>query len=269
MSLINEALKRAQHDKSANSPEASASAFATGAQPVAMPAVTPPSAPALPPRPFVPMLANQPIAGPARVAPVPRSEPMAPPPTNRAVAPVPAELASEQGAHRSRTIVSFLAGSLVVVVVCLAVVWMRHPQSSNADLAGSAGAEHLLATDREIIAAGIAETLRPDGSPAAVVSPAVLASPVGRPAEPASSPIVAAAPATRPAESAADKAPAPSQASRFTLGGIMRIGGGSVATINGKLLRVGENVDGGTVLAIEPQSVDMECNGERFTLRIY
>ena len=62
--------------------------------------------------------------------------------------------------------------------------------------------------------------------------------------------------------------PRKTEASRFTLGGIIRYAGESMATINGKLLRAGDTIDGGKLLQIDPQSVEMESKGERFTLRM-
>jgi hypothetical protein len=58
------------------------------------------------------------------------------------------------------------------------------------------------------------------------------------------------------------------EAGKFTLGGILRIGGEAMATINGKLVRVGDMVDGGRVVTIESQSVELESAGQRVSLRL-
>ena len=141
----------------------------------------------------------------------------------------------------------------------------------------SSGTAHLVgavpATPPAVVsgdAAGLAvQALGSAGSPSAggskttvilprpVVAPESTNRPVAVPASSTSRPDTnSAAGATR------------SEASKFTLGGIVRIGGEAMATINGKLVRVGDTVDGGRVLAIESQSVEIESAGQKFSLRM-
>ncbi len=72
-------------------------------------------------------------------------------------------------------------------------------------------------------------------------------------------------PQTQPDAAAPAKPPAP----RFALSGIMRRGGAApMATINGRLVTVGDSIDGAKVLDIGQRSVELEADGQQFTVRM-
>ncbi len=57
-------------------------------------------------------------------------------------------------------------------------------------------------------------------------------------------------------------------ASRYKLGGIMRADGENTAIINGLFLREGQTVDGATILRIERHTVELDVDGTRLVLRM-
>jgi hypothetical protein len=80
-------------------------------------------------------------------------------------------------------------------------------------------------------------------------------------ASPASAPAPTTSPATRPADPAFHTAPG-----GYSLGAIMRGPNGSLAIINGKPVGEGATVRGAKVIRIQPLSVELELDGQRFTL---
>jgi chromosome partitioning protein len=118
--------------------------------------------------------------------------------------------------------------------------------------------------------------------PAALVEQAAAQSPTTRPADaanesvqssdggakvaakadaPAASPTATTSPATRPADPAFHTAPG-----GYSLGAIMRGPNGSLAIINGKPIGEGATIRGAKVIKIQPLSVELELDGQRFTL---
>ncbi|HAU38338.1 MAG TPA: hypothetical protein DCX07_11580 [Phycisphaerales bacterium] len=81
-------------------------------------------------------------------------------------------------------------------------------------------------------------------------------------------------PAKAPAEKAAAATPAkaaPAKTvdySRYQLSGVMHGPGGTTAIINGYFLTVGQEIDGAKILRIEQQSVLLERDGQRFNIRM-
>jgi hypothetical protein len=80
-------------------------------------------------------------------------------------------------------------------------------------------------------------------------------------ASPASAPAPTTSPATRPAEPTFHTAPG-----GYSLGAIMRGPNGSLAIINGKPVGEGATVRGAKVIRIQPLSVELELDGQRFPL---
>jgi hypothetical protein len=205
------------------------------------------------------------------------------------------------GRQTGRALAVLSAAILLVVGVCLALTWTfgQRPARATASPAASAAVPTqpdeldpvLLGSQAELIARNVRRQLgessagvrggrlsgasASEGSQVTAVVPAVgpqlvggtgvmsasadAGSQVARAAQQPASPGATSQPAVQPARS---------EAARFSLGGIIRIGGQWMANINGKLVRAGESVDGGTVLQIESQTVEMQSSGERFTLRM-
>jgi len=127
-------------------------------------------------------------------------------------------------------------------------------------------------------AGGDASLDRPDGRPAAT-EPAgpirlssAFAAPVAgapqpaptKPATPASAPPVAAAPAPP-----APQAPAPAaEAPRLKVTSIFYSSRSPTAIINGQVIGVGEVIDGAKIAAITPRTVEVLIDGRRVTLRL-
>jgi hypothetical protein len=61
---------------------------------------------------------------------------------------------------------------------------------------------------------------------------------------------------------------AKSLASQYKLGGVMKADGGTVAIINGLFLREGQTVDGATIIRIEQHTVELDVDGKRIILRM-
>ncbi len=106
--------------------------------------------------------------------------------------------------------------------------------------------------------------------PADLAEQAAAQSPTTMPAAPASGGIqpsdgagkaATASPATRPADPAFRMAP-----SGYSLGAIMRGANGNLAVINGKPVGEGAVVRGAKVIQIQPLSVELELDGQRFTV---
>ena len=55
---------------------------------------------------------------------------------------------------------------------------------------------------------------------------------------------------------------------RFRLSAIMRGPGGGAALINGFMLRVGQEIDGAKIVRIDQYSVELELDGQRFTIQM-
>ena len=126
-------------------------------------------------------------------------------------------------------------------------------------------------------AGGDASLDRPDGRPAAMepagpirLSSAFTAPAAGspqpvptKPATPAGSPPAAAAPAPPP------QAPAPAaEAPRLKVTSIFYSSRSPTAIINGQVIGVGETIEGAKIVAISPRSVDVMVDGKRVTLRL-
>lgn len=56
--------------------------------------------------------------------------------------------------------------------------------------------------------------------------------------------------------------------SQYKLGGIMKADGGTTAIVNGLFLREGQTVDGATIIRIEQHTVELEVDGKRVVLRM-
>jgi hypothetical protein len=98
-------------------------------------------------------------------------------------------------------------------------------------------------------------------SPAAPAADEIAAPAAAAPA-PTTMPAAApAAPTTRPAAPTFRQAP-----EGFSLGAVMKSAAGNLAVINGKPVREGAVVRGAKVIEIQPLFVELELNGERFTL---
>jgi hypothetical protein len=97
-----------------------------------------------------------------------------------------------------------------------------------------------------------------------------------RPAPVVETPSAAPAAVTPPASPAPHEAPsppvaatvAPTPASRFKVTGIMSGPMGGAALINGRLIYVGQEVDGARLVSITANTVELEVAGVRFTLGI-
>ena len=61
---------------------------------------------------------------------------------------------------------------------------------------------------------------------------------------------------------------AKSLASQYKLGGIMKADGEATAIVNGLFLREGQTVDGATLIRIEQHTVELEVDGKRVVLRM-
>jgi len=110
----------------------------------------------------------------------------------------------------------------------------------------------------------------------AAVSPSVaVAGPAGLGASPSTAtpfrpaPAAAAAPSPKAAaQPAAPSPPPPLDESKFKLSGVMMGPGGATAIINGQSVTQGETVDGAKVIRVSQHSVDLEVNGRRLTIRM-
>lgn len=123
-------------------------------------------------------------------------------------------------------------------------------------------------------------TAPPPAAPAAAEAPAVPATPQAPPAPAANPPAAAAGPvkpaAARPVQPAPTTAVRPPrQASsadaarrRFRLSAVMSGPAGHAALINGELLREGQTIEGAEVLHIGPHHAELELDGQRFTVRL-
>ena len=84
----------------------------------------------------------------------------------------------------------------------------------------------------------------------------------------ASTSVRAAKPAAAPPAPTKAPAPPPVDPSRFRLNAIVRGPDGNAALINGKLLHEGQTVLGATIRKIGRYHVDLELSGRRFTIRM-
>jgi len=232
MSLINDALKRAQQDKASK------------------PAVSPP---------FLHPATDDACAG----GDVPVG-----------VWTVGPRVSRETGARGRMFAVS--AAALVVLVCGLAWTWSRsdRPAHVAASVAPQTQPEpeplapSVLAGDTKLVSQAVSSQLNEAGGAAATESAAPSSKIAGDGSD--NTPLFVLAPAASTSQPETSPAPVSprTEAAKFTLSGILRIGGQSMATINGKLVGVGDTVDGGRVLAIESQSVELESAGQRFSLRM-
>jgi len=106
-------------------------------------------------------------------------------------------------------------------------------------------------------------TLIPPPAPAAG---AIVARPDPIAADPSASPVVASIDPPPSAPPAASP-PGPARGT-YTLGAILRSGGVSCAIVNDRLVAVGETIDGARVVAIEQYRVVLETPNRRLTLRM-
>ena len=115
----------------------------------------------------------------------------------------------------------------------------------------------------------VAPAVAPEVEPAPAVAPAVASSEVALPWVPA--PEVEPAPAVAPAAApAAAEKPAPDEVkvdlSKFKVSSILMGPKGGSAVINGRFVREGSTIEGAKIIAITPHAVDLEISGKRFTL---
>lgn len=114
--------------------------------------------------------------------------------------------------------------------------------------------------------AAVAKPTAPPSSAPAVAAPApAIAAPTPQPEAETPAPPPAShdeAPAVRPV------ARTPATASKFKVSGIMSGPMGGAALINGRMISVGQEIDGARLVAMTPNTVDLEIEGVRFTLGI-
>jgi len=116
---------------------------------------------------------------------------------------------------------------------------------------------------------------RPTTAPAVEIAraPSPETAPTSRPAaapKPAAAPAIAAARPSKPKATVVKPRPAPRRldVSKLRLQAIMRGPGGNVALINGNCLREGQTVEGARIVKIGQVHVELECDGQRASLRM-
>jgi len=103
---------------------------------------------------------------------------------------------------------------------------------------------------------------KPTPKPAPAVKP---------PSPPKPAPVKTAAGPRQPVRSARPTPPRPRprvNPGRFRLSAIMRGPGGGAALINGFMLRVGQEIDGAKIVRIDQYSVELDLDGQRFTIQM-
>jgi MSHA biogenesis protein MshK len=75
-------------------------------------------------------------------------------------------------------------------------------------------------------------------------------------------------PATRPSPPPPPAAPAENELAKFKVSSVVVSGKVATAIINGRVVGVGDTIDGAKILAITRHSIDMEINGHPATLRM-
>jgi len=89
------------------------------------------------------------------------------------------------------------------------------------------------------------------------------------PPAPEAAPPAAVEPARPPADMPPAKRPEKRiDPARFKLSGIMQTFDGGTAIINGAFIRVGQSIDGATVIRIDQHMVELEADGQRFRIRM-
>ena len=137
------------------------------------------------------------------------------------------------------------------------------PVASPAPATPAAPADAIPSDLTRIKPALLETTLIPPPAPAAG---AIVARPDPIAADPSASPVVASIDPPPSAPPAASP-PGPARGT-YTLGAILRSGGVSCAIVNDRLVAVGETIDGARVVAIEQYHVVLETPNRRLTLRM-
>ena len=166
------------------------------------------------------------------------------PPENRPQVPAAGHAAAPDPADTTRE------------VEVIAVEQTRIPEPTKV------AAEHF-ASVRETLAA--MNDYKP--TPAAAPAPAPVAAPPAAPVVPAPAPAPAPVVAPPPVASPAVE-PAPLDPADFQLGAILRSGEDSHVLINNQLVGVGDQIDGAKVVEIGKYHVTIEKDGKRLTLRM-